>query len=60
MEPLTSRPPGHEELFHERLTFVTIQVKADREEMGDASKDIESLQKQTSEAMQDDHAEGKN
>lgn len=35
--------------------FCLYQIKADRHEIGDAEKDIESLQKQTSQAMEDDH-----
>ncbi|KAF6229171.1 hypothetical protein HO133_007287 [Letharia lupina] len=34
-------------------------VKADREEITDAEHDVESLQKETSEAMEDDHEHAK-
>ena len=35
------------------------QIKADREEITDAEHDIESLQKETSQAMADDHEHAK-
>ncbi|MCJ1453121.1 hypothetical protein MMC28_003466 [Mycoblastus sanguinarius] len=35
-------------------------IKADREEITDAKHDVESLQKESSETMQDDHEHGKN
>ena len=37
------------------LTDLGLQIKADREEITDAEHDIESLQKETSEVMEDDH-----
>ena len=36
-----------------------LQIKADREEIKHAGHDIENLQKQTSEAMEEDHEHGK-
>ena len=35
------------------------QIKADRHEIDDAHKDIESLQKQSSESMEKDHEHSK-
>lgn len=37
----------------------TTQVKADRDEIKNASKDIDGLQKQTAQASQDEHEHGK-
>ena len=37
----------------------TGQIKADRHEIDDASKDIDSLQKETSQALEEDHEHAK-